>query len=94
MSVHKDGGPAFPQHLAFNPNNEAVTAGMYFAEGPGMSLRDWFAGQALANLVQHKDHIEATCSRPANGSFDEVTARLAYDLADAMLAARKKGGTS
>lgn len=41
-----DGGPVFPQHLAFGPNNEAVTAGMYFAEGPGMTLRDYFMANA------------------------------------------------
>lgn len=41
-----DGGPAFPQPLSFSPNGEAVTAGMYFPEGPGMTLRDYFASKA------------------------------------------------
>lgn len=42
----------------------------------GMTLRDWFAGQAL--------------SWPSNGSIcPEDAATFAYDYADAMLAARK-----
>lgn len=41
-------------------------------------LRDWFAGQALAGLA-------ANGSGPPN----EHDARLAYELADAMLLARK-----
>jgi len=80
-----DGGPAFPQHLAFGPNGEAVTAGMYFAEGPGMTLRDWFAGQALPAVIQqlklHKD------------GRHEID-RVCYELADAMLAERAKGGAA
>lgn len=49
---------------------------------PGMTLRDWFAGQALAGAMS------------AHGSYGigngpgEVADR-AYQLADAMLAARK-----
>lgn len=35
--------PAFPQHVAFNSNGEAVTAGLYFAEGPGMTIRQYAA---------------------------------------------------
>lgn len=37
--------------MTFSGNGEAVTPGMYFAEGPGMALRDWFAGQALAGFM-------------------------------------------
>jgi hypothetical protein len=50
-----DGGSAFPQPLAFDPaNGNPVTADMYFAKVSGMTLRDWFAGQALAG----------TCANP------------------------------
>jgi hypothetical protein len=45
MSTPNDGGPAFPK-----------TTGSFFEDGSGgirseggMSLRDWFAGQALAS---------------------------------------------
>lgn len=44
----------------------------------GMTLRDWFAGQALAGL------------RSGNAyASDELAAKLAYNDADAMIAARK-----
>lgn len=45
----------------------------------GMSLRDWFAGQVLAACG---DHIIME---------DSAIAERAYNLADAMLAAREKG---
>lgn len=69
MSDIKDGGPAFPG--VGHANNVLL---------PGMSLRDWFAGQALAAIF----------------SFDQTetpgeVAKLAYQHADAMLAARQKG---
>lgn len=47
----------------------------------GMSQRDWFAGQALQGLI--------TTDRQFTHSIPAV-ARLAYDYADAMLAARRK----
>jgi hypothetical protein len=47
----------------------------------GMTLRDWFAGQALAGLQ---------ASVACNWTCDEFAAQ-AYKAADAMLAARKGG---
>jgi hypothetical protein len=49
---------------------------------PQMTLRDWFAGQALATL--------ADCPTP---DLVENAAVMAYALADAMLAERTKGET-
>ncbi len=66
----KDGGPAFP----FSPNDHS-TARM---TSNGMSLRDWFAGQALAGLCAYNESAEP-----------KVYAITAYCLADAMLEARK-----
>lgn len=44
----------------------------------GMSLRDWFAGQALAGLS-------------ATDNYDsQTTVKAAYEMADAMIAARKE----
>lgn len=66
-----DGGRAFPQscdHEGFPGRGEE-----------GMSLRDYFAGQALAALL--------SCGRDEWPW--EAEARNAYDAADAMIAARK-----
>lgn len=46
---------------------------------PGMTLRDYFAGQALVGLL-------------AAGVDDGGLSECAYTLADFMLAARKQGG--
>jgi hypothetical protein len=50
---------------------------------PGMTLRDWFAGQALAGLAANCDDsgMSSWCAQP-------LAAR-AYEIADAMLEARK-----
>ncbi len=67
-----DGGPAFPTKS--NP-------GLYTElNHDGMSLRDWFAGQALVSIVRSKD-------RPYLESDD---AAWSYRVADAMLAQRDK----
>ena len=60
----KDGGPAFPSTHSAD----------------GMSLRDWFAGQALADLASVDRDVEMF-------GVDEV-AKECYQLADAMLAHR------
>lgn len=82
MTKIYDGGPAFP-----TPENK-------FGEyTPGLSLRDWFAGRALAGLCgnpggpyQAKENVgwQIVNCMPIN------IAEEAYHLADAMLEARKK----
>lgn len=64
-----DGGPAFPVIALNDPNHPASV--------PGMSLRDWFAGQALAGLVTRNE-----------STTPEKWAAACYILADAMLAQR------
>ena len=59
-----DGGPAFP-------------IGMF---QPGMTLRDWFAGQALVGFME-----ASSCDFD-----DEPDAAFLYRVADAMIAARKE----
>ena len=59
-------GPAFPTNA-----NESLDRCIY----TGMTLRDYFAAQALTGLI-------------TGAVFDERIARLAYQMADAMLAAR------
>jgi len=48
----------------------------------GMTLRDWFAGQALVGMLASKAGIP-----PYSNSW---AAERAYQMADAMLAARKE----
>lgn len=71
MSAIKNGGSAFPMHNAIG------------ASAPGMSLRDWFAGQALTGL----------CANSIPGDHHRPKARVseAYALADAMLSERERG---
>ena len=66
MSAINDGGAAFP---------------ILRSDQAGMSLRDWFAGQALAGLIFHNDYGQRSDDDIANG---------AYSYADAMLAARNQ----
>lgn len=59
---------------------------------PGMTLRDWFAGHALAGQLASVDRADAETMK-TNG--DEWTYRMfakhSYALADALLAHREKG---
>ena len=47
----------------------------------GMTLRDYFAGQAIVALAEHAGRVDMTHSH----------AEQAYRVADAMIAERKKG---
>jgi len=76
MSTPNDGGSAWPQIK--------TAAGAYHGNTysfGGMSLRDWFAGQALAGLTANTDLTDTNA---------KITAAVAYDCADAMLDARNK----
>lgn len=64
ISQQDDGGTAFPDPRLC---------------GSGMTLRDWFAGQALAYLGSKSQAIR-------NGELAEE----AYEIADAMLKVRKE----
>ena len=77
MSEH-DGGPAFPEAIAVGP------AGDVYPGFSGMTLRDWFAGQALAACIQKC--VPQECNTGEN--MEQMFARKAFLVADAMLAAR------
>jgi hypothetical protein len=57
----------------------------YFTSG-GMTLRDWFAGQALTLFPRIRDYEELKYGYAALPEF----AKFAYAMADAMLAAREE----
>lgn len=66
--------PAFPA-----PTQLTVEGGVVIASSPGMTLRDYFAGQALIALLTSTD------PRSTRG-----LAKLCYEVADAMIAERQK----
>lgn len=63
--------PAFPRPYAVG-----------VSEQDGMSLRDWFAGQAIFAGIDW-------CASHETGSYADAAA-VAYEIADAMLAERAK----
>jgi len=68
-----DGGPALPTADAYHPSGQIAYG------RKGMTLRDWFAGQALAGLL---------AGRGNNGDKALNWANVAYAIADAMIKAR------
>jgi hypothetical protein len=90
-----DGGPAFPgtkSVTATCPDSGRVQETYTIPHG-GMSLRDWFAGQALAGIIAttHAD-LKSDGVDVMYGETDDGgdVAHEAYAIADAMLAARNK----
>lgn len=86
--VKNDGGAAFPRPYS-SPNN-----GTFANPQAGMSLRDWFAGQALVGMCANPEmgkiinwliYAAAGKEQSLNG-----VAETAYEMADAMLAERAK----
>jgi len=78
--MKNDGGSAFPVHPGITYDGQC-----------GMTLRDWFAGQALKGLIVYCEKFEGStqfqemmCAQP----WDRL-ATVSYEYADAMLAARE-----
>lgn len=69
--------PAFPskQKALMIKSEHIGIASEYEIEHNGMTLRDYFAAKAMQALVEK--------------SYFDTTARLAYEIADAMLRARE-----
>lgn len=92
-----DGGPAFP--CPYMMQDAASGATQHVASEPGMSLRDYFAGQALCGLLNKSQNTPCACTAPEDVAAEraDVAERIAaacYRFADAMLAARKSGGAA
>ena len=82
MSKTEDGGGAFPRTWTESWGGELANE-----SERGMSLRDWFAGQALMGWLANRPNA---AELPTDVSVPEVLARLSYGLADAMIAERQK----
>lgn len=81
MAEIKTGGSAFPSEQGHIPDgtwNQTYEA--------GMSLRDWFAGQALAGVMR----LAIESARSGRSIDAALIAVGAYEQADAMLAEREK----
>ncbi len=64
----------------YKPDNYSAFPSAY-GECRGMTLRDWFAGQALAGY---------SANEQMHSTAHEIVAHVAYNAADAMLAERSK----
>lgn len=70
-SERNDGGQVFPVSVTYSPHSGVVNG------FTGMTLRDWFAGQALAGLMAN-----------LHCAGNEASVLKAYKIADAMLLER------
>ncbi len=82
MAKRNDGGPAFARPVGNNGATDYEDREANY-EQEGMSLRDYFAGQALAGLCANGESVII------DGERTPIQAA-AYRLADAMLAERAK----
>lgn len=84
MTTINNGGPAFPHEYKYGDGTAH--------RNDGMSLRDYFAGQALHGLMANP---EGPVQRSSQRGWDFVNCKpdevacLAYYMADAMLRARE-----
>lgn len=82
-----DNPPAFPCEAQGDrnvpPEHDYIQTGIYSFKFPGMSLRDWFAGQAIEQCIRSAMNDDGSW-QPENAAYH------AYLIADAMLAERAR----
>ncbi len=99
--THDDGGPAFPGYETFMDHDprktkilskegkvvtfEGTPPTCHDVRYPGMSLRDYLAGQALVGLLSNPNNFGTEGGNPA------PTCVAAFVWADAMIAIREAG---
>ncbi len=85
MAEVNDGGPVFPQTYIAIAQGENVTLDATHPEDipHGISLRDWYAGRVTQALLTH------CTSYPTKAAIEHLAYR-AYEIADAMIAAREE----
>ncbi len=79
--LDKDGGCAYPCERR---DDYGRPTGFDY----GLTMRDWFAGRALSGMIGSGDFLSPEGLFTGGGA--DVMARVAYLLADAMLAERNK----
>jgi hypothetical protein len=84
----KDGGPAFPHVAEFIDRVGTTITTRQITEG-GMSLRDYFAGQALVGAMTGVANADAATPDERAAAFLKL-ATILYEVADAMLKAREE----
>lgn len=91
MDKVEDGGPAFPVVAEGGEGS-----GLHPDRWDGMTLRDYFAGQALAGMIASHDWTKNIALESKRDNVPAVYAlsKAAYFAADAMLLARKAGDQS
>ena len=85
MTQPNDGGPAFP----CGPSGMSISyddgrTEHQYPGSPGMSLRDWFAGQALAGIMANAKLVGVLAVS------NQDPASCAYEMAEFMMAERDK----
>lgn len=90
-----DGGPAFPCPASPNEGHENQITGEWVdtsewaTSSSGMSLRDWFAGQAMTGDWAAQDEFVGDFTNEITDDLLDARACLYYRMADAMLRARE-----
>ena len=92
MIQKNTGGSAFPRPV---PSGHYVGgfgggAGVGVSPVSGMTLRDYFAGQALAGFCSNQNWLENAKSKAASNPLGDIVSAAAYAVADAMIEARDK----
>ena len=89
MSTKDGGGPVFP---GLPPLMSVGPDGTIAVLPEGMTLRQWYAGMALQGLLGDADHMRAIGKAigEKQTAIAPMTAAVAYQFADAMIAEAKK----
>ena len=82
MTTEKDGGPAFPCEVGWG--GQMLQTGNHQWTHQGATLRDYFAAKAMQGMLENPNQDYA----PLTLKAQEAVVSGAYEMADAMLAAR------